>query len=186
MKWGLIFLIMVWGIASPSMAMRSLSPCKTGYIEWEDRPLSELVKGSHTIFLATAYDFVPDESREGFDGYYRMVSTGTELKGGAQGVVKVYGQQPYPYPPQSYFDVSSRHQKIADQQRASNKPTPPGGLTGYTVNGTYCPLSPRFVMGYTYLVLLGTESRMSFEPIHATADDAWYLIVRQAVDTERP
>jgi hypothetical protein len=133
------------------------------------------VNGSHTIFLATASSFVPDTSKKGYDGYYILASTGTELKGGPQSQQIVFGKAPYAYPPQSYFRVGERHSEI-DPEAVY------GGLTDIIAQGTHCPLLPQFVLGYRYLVLLGTDSSMSFEPIHAPRNDAWYLAVRKVIE----
>jgi hypothetical protein len=168
----------------PALATRPQTSCQTGYVEWQDRPFSDLIAGSRAIFLATAQEFVPDTSVEGFDGYYLVSSTGTEIKGGAQGLVKIYGQVPYPYPPQIYFDIPNRHQELADRHREFGQTSLPGGISGVTNIGTHCPLAPRFVIGYQYLIMLGTESPLSFEPIHAARSDAWFLLVRDAVEAE--
>lgn len=168
---------------TPALSSPS-NPCETGYVEWDDATLSELVHGSDMIFLARAYEFVPDTSRMGFDGYYLMSSTGTELKGFPRGNTKIYGQEPYAYPPQIYFDIPNRHQQLADRHREFGQISLPGGIAGATNIGKHCPLAPRFVIGYDYLVMLGTESRLSFEPIHSGASDPWFALVRDAVEAE--
>ncbi|WP_156522838.1 hypothetical protein [Erythrobacter neustonensis] len=171
--------------ATPAAAARSISTCKTGYVEWERRPVNEVVAKSHTIFLATATEFIPDNSREGYDGYYVLSSTGTELKGGPQGRVVVYGSTPYPIPPQLYFELGVRHSEIANAHRQFGQ-TGPGGIGEVTAIGTHCPVAPRFVIGYTYLALLGTESRLSFEPIHSPRNDEWFQLVTELLDIDSP
>lgn len=171
-------------VAATPAAARSIPPCKTGYVEWERRPVSEIVAKSHTIFLATAVEFIPDDSRKGYDGYYVLSSTGTELKGGPQGKVIVYGLTPYAVPPQLYFDLSVRHDEIANAYRKFGQ-TGPGGISWITEIGTHCPVAPRFVIGYNYLAMLGTDSRLSFEPIHSSHNDAWLRLVRNILESEQ-
>ena len=173
------------GLSCTPALSSPLNPCETGYVEWEDATLIELIQGSDTVLKATAYEFVPDTSREGFDGYYLMSSTGIELKGRPRGYTKIYGQKPYPYPPQIYFDIPNRHEQLANRHREFGQISLPGGIAGATKIGTHCPLAPQFVIGYDYLVMLGTESRLSFEPIHSSGSDAWFLLVYDAVEAER-
>lgn len=182
--WAIVPLMAAIQVAATSAATANpITTCKTGYVDWEFRPVSEIVANSHTIFLATASEFVPDNSHDGFDGYYIMYSTGTELKGGAQGPLKIYGRYPYDYPPQHYFEIRERHEEIAEAYR-SFKQSGPGGISEITKMGTYCPLAPRLVLGYTYLVLIGTDSRLSFEPIHTPRNDAWFNLVRQILKSQ--
>lgn len=180
----LMFCLAGFGLSCTPVSSRPVDPCETGYVEWEDATLTELVEGSDTIFLATAHEFVPDTSVEGFDGYYLMLSTGSELKGFPRGLAKIYGQEPYSYPPQIYFDIPNRHQELADRHREFGQISLPGGIADAAKIGTHCPLAPRFVIGYRYLIMLGTESQLSFEPIHAARNDAWFLLVRDAVEAE--
>ena len=184
-RFALMVCLASFGLSFTSVSSRPVDPCETGYVEWEDATLTELVAGSDTIFVATAREFVPDTSIEGFDGYYLMLSTGSELKGSPRGLAKIYGQEPYPYPPQIYFDIPHRHQELADRHREFGQISLPGGIADAAKIGTHCPLAPRLLIGYDYLVMLGTDSRLSFEPVHATRNDAWFLLVRDAVETER-
>ena len=159
--------------------------CETGYVEWEGRSPEEIVAKSHTIFLATVAEFVPDDTRPGYDGYYVLVSTGVELKGGGQGKVTVYGKAPYQVPPQNYFDLTAKHNQMVERYRQSGS-AQLGGIANYTEFGRHCPVAPRFVIGYQYLALLGTDSLLSFEPIHDTVGDLWLRLVRQlALDEPR-
>lgn len=160
------------------VAAHPLPECKTGYVEWERRGLDEIVANSPTIFLATAEEFVPDQTRPGFDGYYVLLSTGVELKGGGQGKVVVYGQAPYQIPPQHYFDLSAHHKQMVEAFRQSGR-IERGGVGSYTQIGTHWPIAPRLVLGYQYLVLLGTDSRLSFEPINDLLQDEWRKLVTQ-------
>ena len=182
--WAIASLTAFIHVAAKPAAARSIPTCKSGYVEWERRPVSEIVAKSHTIFLATAVEFIPDDSRKGYDGYYVLSSTGTELKGGPQGKVIVYGLTPYAVPPQLYFDLSVRHDEIANAYRKFGQ-TGPGGMSWITEIGTHCPVAPRFVIGYNYLAMLGTDSRLSFEPIHSSYNDAWLRLVRNIVESEQ-
>ena len=179
-------LLALCALAEPAHALRSLNPCKTGYVEWSRQPLSKIVEGSHTIVLATVGEFVADTSRPGFEGYYTLYSTGVEVKGRPSGPIKVYGQAPYDYPPQIYFDIEWRHNQIAANHKAHNQVTIPGGIAGTTNIDNHCPLAPKFVLGYRYLVMLGTESRLSFEPIHSgrARDDSWFALVQEMVENQ--
>jgi len=158
--------------------------CETGFIEWEGRSPEEIVAKSHAIFLATVAEFVPDDTRPGYDGYYVLVSTGVELKGGGQGKVAIYGKAPYQGPPQNYFDLTAKHNQMVGRYRQSRSEWL-GGIANYTELGKHCPVAPRFVIGYQYLALLGTDSPLSFEPIHDTVDDQWLRLVRQIALDER-
>lgn len=171
-------------LAPGAAAAHPSTPCETGFVEWEGRPLDQIVANSHTIFLATVEDFVPDDTRPGFDGYYVLSSTGTELKGGAQGYVRVYGMAPYQVPPQNYFDLTEQHNQMVERYRESHS-TQLGGIGSYTVLGEYCPIAPRFVIGYRYLALLGTDSLLSFEPIHNSVHDGWLRLVTQLALEQR-
>ncbi|MEM6475814.1 MAG: hypothetical protein AAF687_06575 [Pseudomonadota bacterium] len=178
-------LLALCALTEPVHALRSLNPCKTGYVEWSRQPLSKIVEESHTIVLATAGEFVPDTSRPGFEGYYTLNSTGVVVKGRPKGPIKVYGQAPYDYPPQFYFDIEWRHKEIVANHKAHNQVSTPGGVAGTTNVDNHCPLAPSFVRGYSYLVMLGTDSRLSFEPIHASRarDDAWFALVQEMVES---
>lgn len=167
------------GLSAPASAFHPIDECQAGYVAWEGRPLRDLVEHSSDIYLATAKTFTPDSSKEGFDGYYTFESTGTELKGGGQGIRKIYGRSPYEYPPQSYFSIDRNHQVL-------NIDSIYGGETFYIQDGDYCHLMPRFVIGYRYLIFIGIESRMSFEPIHSTTQDAWMSAVIKATVKSRP
>lgn len=172
--------------AMPSaVAAHPSTPCETGFVEWEGRSPEEIVAKSHTIFLATVDEFVPDDTRPGYDGYYVLFSTGTELKGGGQGKVTVYGNAPYQVPPQSYFDLTDHHNRMVESYRQSRSASL-GGMAYYNEFGTHCPVAPRFVIGYRYLALLGTDSLLSFEPIHDSVHDGWLRLVTQiALDQRR-
>lgn len=152
----------------PMVHSRSVNPCRS---EWWNKPVSEIVNASDTIYMEVPIAFVPDASRTGHAGYYLISSTGTELKGGAQSVRRIYGQEPFSYIPQHYFTVDQRHSEISEDAIGD-------GFTGTNEN---CALSPRFVIGYRYLIMLGTESTMSFEPIHDSKNDRWFKLIETAI-----
>lgn len=172
--WHGLFAFVLAASTAPCAA-HSLGSCETGYPEWEDRPLSEIIDASQTIYLGVPYAFVPDSSKVGYEGYYLVSSTGTELKGGAQSDRKIYGDAPFAYPPQHYFNVERYHKEM-------NLKNISGGLTDFFVDGSHCRLLPKFVIGYTYLIILGTESRMSFEPILDNRSDQWFINVRDYIE----
>ncbi|MEP0190384.1 MAG: hypothetical protein ABJE00_08235 [Erythrobacter sp.] len=153
----------------------SLSKCKTGHVEWENSSVEEIVDASEKIFLGTVSTFVIDSSNSNFDGYYEIQSTGTELKGGPTYSVKVYGQKPYEYLPQSYLHIEDTHREISERDWLGGT-----GTTDIVKIGEHCPLNPRFVLGYRYLVMLGTDSRMSFEPVYSTRKNHWFKLVQSA------
>lgn len=182
----LLFCLTLMGCAAPAEALRSLSPCKTGYVEWDERPLAEIVEASDVIFLGRVDEFVKDDSRNGYDGYYLVGSAlGVDMKGKTQGRVKIYGSAPYPYPPQSYFQVDQKHASLNEDTVYWGRGGETGIWTerknGVLIEGSHCPLLPRFVIGYDYLMMFGTESRMSFEPIHSIMTDNWYKLVEKTV-----
>lgn len=168
--------------ADPAQALRAQNPCKTGYVEWEDRPLSEIVRASDLIYMGTPVEFVKDDSQSGFDGYYLVAhANGIDLKGRVHGMKKVYGAAPYAYPPQDYFRVDELHSSFDENTTFWGR----GGIgIRLRYEGSHCPLLPRFVIGYDYLMMFGTESRMSFEPIHSITTDNWYRLVENMVRSQ--
>lgn len=152
---------------------RSLSECRTGYIEWIGKPVREITEASHTIALVNVVGFVQDSQPDGEDGYY-ILSDIIVLKGDPKNNNKIYGFRPFDQIPQEYFNTERNHNRI-DRQGAYH------GNAWLIEKGSKCRPVPKFVIGYNYLILLGTESKMSFEPIHSVIHDKWYLDVEKSL-----
>lgn len=135
------------------------------------KSMAEIVAASSSISMATVVDFLSDNSKPPFKGYYKL-STDGEIKGPLwQGHIKIWGDEPYARIPQYYIDLTARHKDINLNQVYS-------GLTGFALleNGN-CILYPRFMVGYRYLVLVDVKHSIAYEPIHSTNIDKWYQSV---------
>jgi hypothetical protein len=122
--------------------------------------------------LASAEEFVTDGSNPPYDGYY-VFAPGEELKGHYQRQIKVWGSEPYERIPQFYIDITEMH-GIQDTNRLY------GGTTGIIETKNGCFLNPRFSIGWEYLLILGVNSEMAFEPVHSPTLDEWYKSVKTA------
>ena len=143
------------------------------------RTLPEMVSASEQIVLAQAYSFEPQERSDGLDGVYTMAVL-AELKGGPASGIRIAGLAPHDFLPQSYIDVTARHNAFAAGEV-------PFGFTSIIEGDTSCRLAPKFMLGYNYLIFIDLEHHAGQQPVHSPQLDQWFRSVvteieRQAAD----
>ncbi len=176
----LIALMLISGVsasASLPASADSKPNCSKSFFDNRGASVNELVGQSNTIMLASAEEFTLDNSNPPFDGYYTFMSSGTVLKGDRfLSKVKVWGSSPFQAIPQNYIDITAQHGAL-DMKGLY------GGLTGIIETEDRCYFSPRFLIGWNYLLLLGVDSAMAYEPIHSPSMDEWYQAVNDATSS---
>jgi hypothetical protein len=169
-----LVLVLALSLGHTQAFAKSISSCKTGYTEWIGKPVADLAAASHTIALVNVAGFVADPQANGKDGYY-VLSPQIILKGKPDNVYKIYGFSPFDQIPQSYFNIEWNHNR-PDREKIYR-----GEAEILEKNGECHPV-PKFIIGYNYLILLGTNSKMSFEPINSVENDNWYRDVKSYVN----
>lgn len=173
----LTLILGVSACASLPASADSKQNCSEIFFANRGASVNELVGQSDTILLATAEEFNLDNSNPPFDGYYTFISSGTVLKGDRfLSKARVWGSSPFQTIPQNYMDITAQH-------GAQDMEALYGGLTGIIETEDGCYFSPRFMMGWNYLLLLGVDSAMAYEPIHSPNLDEWYQAVNDATSS---
>lgn len=169
-----LFIIGIWFLSTTQVVASMNHKNRTCFSGLEDqgKSVKELVEKASIISYMEAVSFEEDDSVAPFDGYYQL-GVRWELKPNAVMGFRVLGLRPHKNFPQYFFDLTQRHELIN-----VNKVT--GGFTGTVIIDGKCTLAPRFVLGYNYLVFVGIESRMAFEPVHSPDLDKWALAVKEA------
>lgn len=181
MNWSLITLfvwVLVGGLLVTSIDVAAgPSPCQEAAAKWRFRSVEDMVRSAEGIALVTATTFTYSESSLGFEGYYQFEMVG-ELSGEFAHDTKVYGGAPFETMPQSYIDITEVHDRL-DVKRLT------GGMTGFAERNGDCTVSPQFYLGYNYLIFLGVDSQMAFEPINSPQLDRWFQAVLELVTGDR-
>lgn len=153
----------------PSAAIsRSLPECSY------DRSLAsveQLVEASTGVYLVTVSRF--EFSTDNRFGTYQanVIST---LRGEQKHVLSLRGYKPPSVVPQYYFDLTEHHSGFDPDNLNANF----GRGLIFEKNEDECRIFPDFVEGYSYLVFLGVNHELSFEPINSLTADRWYLMVK--------
>jgi hypothetical protein len=162
---GAICLLLVPSVS----ASRSLPECRY------DRSLSTveaLVESSTGVYLITVAGFEASEETE--FGTYRanVVST---IYGEQKQVLTLRGFAPPPVPNQYYFDLTEHHSNFRSDNLNANFGR---GLIFEKAEGR-CQIFPDFIEGYNYLVFLGVNHELAFEPINSITSDKWLQMVKE-------
>ena len=101
-----------------------------------------------------------------FPGFYTLVVQ-DEIKNATKAEYKIWGLPPHENIPQYFFDLTLVHNNL-------NFDALYGGTTGIIEIENSCVLAPRMIEHWNYLVFLGVESELAFEPIHSPQFDLFF------------
>lgn len=156
-------------------AARSLPECQY------DRSLDtveQLVEASRGVYLVTVADF--EESDDPEFGTYRA-NVITTIHGEPKSVLRMRGYKPPASPPQYHFDLTEHHSEFSADNLNANF----GRGLIFEKSGGECHIFPDFVSGFNYLVFLGVNHELAFEPINSIAKDKWLQMVRDRSELVR-
>ncbi|MEO9635476.1 MAG: hypothetical protein ABJF89_00945 [Parasphingorhabdus sp.] len=151
---------------------RSVPPSCPQYDQYLGMSLQELVKTSDAVDLVNIVSFSPSDNDGLFDGTYKGISTGSDLKGSQRLPYKFRGRAPYKMLPQYYLDLTLKHQRIdAKQFYPTSHPRvhQPEG----------CSFLPKFLINFSYLMFMKKGDLIAYEPIHTASLDNLYKKVEQ-------
>ncbi|MEC8926133.1 MAG: hypothetical protein VYD07_09480 [Pseudomonadota bacterium] len=153
-------------IFSSNLAWASNLRCKGKIIENRGISSAQIYQKSQTIFLGKVASYTIEKGHSLFPGFY-MVDVLDEIKGVKLGTYKVWGERPFEYLPQHYIDITKSHNNM-------NFEALYGGTTGIVETDKECFIKPKLMVDYNYLILLGIQSELAFEPINSTQFDLFY------------
>lgn len=148
----------------PVSCDRSLPP-----FTYQGASLQSLVSDADAVIYARAVSFRADERSDGLDGEYEF-QLHWALKGSPSRPITLAALRPYETVPQHYLDLTETHERFDPESVYSFSQTVVEGRRD-------CEASARFLIGFDYLIFLGLDSFVSFEPVHSPRLDAWYLAV---------
>ncbi len=143
-------------------------PCQRQPIQNNGVTLSDLISTANVVALVKATSFTENSSQSSYTGYYQFQSVSTVL-GLFNPDKKIWGDVPYKEIPQQYIDITPTHNAIDFGNLYGE------GMTEIVVDDKgNCNLMPRFKIGWNYLVLIGVDSTLAFEPINSPHLDQWF------------
>jgi|GEM_PF-2943715 len=142
--------------------------------------VKELVKEAKSIYRGRASSFTKAKHPV-YSGYYTF-HTSERYKydpiygtAGPPGDTIVWGLEPYTEIRQSDIDITLFHNTWTSELRGS-------GSAVITIHEGKCYLTPKFKLGWYYLIVTGVESVYSYELIHSPLYDNWFqMIFNEAV-----
>lgn len=153
----------------PVTCDRSLPP-----FTYQGASLETLVDHADAVVLAAAASYEPQVREDGLEGVYEFIIHWS-LKGDPDTPLRMAGLGPPDAIPQHYLDLTEQHAQFDSDTVFSFRQT-------LIENGRDCDAATSFVLGYDYLIFVGLDSFVSFEPIHSPRQDAWYLAVERATE----
>ena len=155
-------------------------PCQEFYSRQPELTLDELLVEAEFVgmYMAKSAKRTEQLIDGGFDYFYEyeMIQM-SQLKGRPKLSFKAIGLPPFEQIPQHYLAMLEHHSLISVDNVTEYGLSQPARNN----SGGDCFFAPRMVVGYTYLVIGGVDSQVSYEMIPNKAVDDWYKMVRNAL-----
>lgn len=153
-------------LSSCAGSARSLSECR---FDRSIQTLDQLIESATGVYLVEAEAFEPARDAE-FGTYTLKVISARK---GNEKRVEIVGRAPPLEVPQYYFDATLRHSRYKIEDLNANF----GRFVEYQKLGSSCTTYPDFVISYRYLLFIGIDHELAFEPINSTLEDKWFQAV---------
>ena len=146
--------------------------------------LDDLVENATFTGLYEVYDVDIDQGNRTSDGeelYSYSLVLREAIKGNANQRINVVGLKPYDQIPPHYLAAIELHENVPPA-----RPTIYGTTSPVMQESTKeCIFAPRMIVEYSYLIIGGTNSQISFEMIPVRHLDNWYRQVSAAAKKAR-
>lgn len=143
--------------------------------------IAEFVDQSEFIGIYTAVDAMPIQVEGVGDELFLYTMTAhLPIKGAAPTTMELVGRRPHTYAPEHYFAALRRYDHLTPESDVLF------GSTAWVENPDgNCVLRPRFVLGYTYLIVEGEISGpASYEPVLDITQNNLVRIVREQATSD--